>query len=81
MADVAKIVIYHKAHTQSDGSFAHGEHYLEFIYRMFRYVSCMSQTLKDHIWAQIRLGYMTKQIYDKHKSIWWECVNVSQNMT
>ncbi len=32
----------------------------------------MSQTLKDHIWAQLNLGYMTKQIYDKHKTIWWE---------
>jgi hypothetical protein len=24
---------------------------------------------------------MTKQIYDKHKIIWWEHVNASQNMT
>jgi hypothetical protein len=24
---------------------------------------------------------MAKQIYDKHKVIWWECVNVGQNMT
>jgi hypothetical protein len=24
---------------------------------------------------------MAKQIYDKHKIIWWECVNVDQNMT
>jgi hypothetical protein len=31
--------------------------------------------------AQLSLGYVTKQIYDKHKAIWWECVNVSQNMT
>jgi hypothetical protein len=41
----------------------------------------MSQALKDHIWAQLSLGYTTKQIYDKHKTIWWECVNASQNMT
>jgi hypothetical protein len=24
---------------------------------------------------------MTKQIYDKHKTFWWERVNVNQNMT
>jgi hypothetical protein len=24
---------------------------------------------------------MTKQIYDKHKTIWWERVNAGQNMT
>jgi hypothetical protein len=26
------------------------------------------------MWAQLSLGYMTKQIYDKHKAIWWERV-------
>jgi hypothetical protein len=31
--------------------------------------------------AQLSLGYTTKQIYDKHKIIWWECVNPSQIMT
>jgi hypothetical protein len=48
---------------------------------MSRYAPCMSQTLKDYIWAQLSLGYTTKQIYDKHKTIWWECVNAGQNMT
>jgi hypothetical protein len=66
---MAKITIYHKAHTQTNGSFAHGEHDLESIYRMSRYASRMSQALNDHIWAQLNLGYMTKQIYDKHKTI------------
>jgi len=47
----------------------------------FRYAPRMSQALKDHIWAQLSLGYTTKQIYDKHKTIWWERVNASQNMT
>ncbi len=37
--------------------------------------------MKDHIWAQLNLGYTTKQIYEKHKAIWWERVNVGQNMT
>jgi hypothetical protein len=79
--DVAKITIYHKAHTWTNGSFAHGEHDPKFISRISHYVPCMSQALKDHIWAHLSLGYTTKQIYDKHKVIWWERVNVGQNMT
>ncbi len=67
---MAKITIYHKAHTRTDGSFAHGEHEPESISRMSCYVPCMSQALKKHIWAQLSLGYMAKQIYDKHKIIW-----------
>ncbi len=67
--DVPKITIYHKAHTQIDESFAHGEHDPESISRMSRYTPRMSQALKDHIWAQLNLGYTTKQIYDKHKTI------------
>ncbi len=51
--DVVKITIYHKAHTQIDGSFAHGEHDLESISRMSHYAPRMSQALKDHIWAQL----------------------------
>ncbi len=48
---------------------------------MSRYVSCMSKALKDHIWAQLSLSYMAKQIYDKHKTIWWEHLNAGQSMT
>jgi hypothetical protein len=48
---------------------------------MSRYVPCMSQALKDHIRDRLSLGYTTKQIYDKHKNIWWEHVNVGQSMT
>jgi hypothetical protein len=76
-----KITIYHKAHTRTNGSFTHGEHDPKFISHMFRYVSCISQALKNHIWAQLSLGYTTKQIYDKHKAIWWKWVNAGQSMT
>jgi hypothetical protein len=58
--NVAKITIYHKAHTRTNGSFAHGEHDPESISRMCHYVPRMSQALKDHIWAQLSLGYITK---------------------
>jgi hypothetical protein len=47
---------------------------------MSRYAPRMSQALKDHIWAQLSLGYTPKQIYDKHKAIWWERVNAGQSM-
>jgi hypothetical protein len=48
---------------------------------MSHYAPCMSQTLKDQIWAQLSIDYTAKQIYDKHKTIWWERVNAGQNMT
>jgi hypothetical protein len=48
---------------------------------MFHYAPRMSQALKDYIWAQLNIGYMAKQIYEKHKAIWWERVNVGQSMT
>jgi len=79
--DVDEITIYHKAHTQIDGSFAHGEHDLESISCMSHYAPHMSQALKDHIWTQLSLGYTTKQIYDKHITIWWERVSGGQSMT
>jgi hypothetical protein len=41
----------------------------------------MSQAFKDHIWTQLGLGYTIKQIYDKHKVIWWARINVGKGMT
>jgi hypothetical protein len=58
--DVVDITIYHKAHTRTDGSFTHGEHDPESISCMSRYAPRMSQALKDHIWAQLSLGYTTR---------------------
>ncbi len=40
----------------------------------------MSQAFKDHIWIQLGLGYTIKQIYDKHKVIWWIKINVGEAM-
>jgi hypothetical protein len=39
------------------------------------------KALKDHIWTQLGLGYTVKQIYDKHKAIWWARINVGEEMT
>ncbi len=41
----------------------------------------MSQALKDHIWGQLHLRYTMKQIYDKHKAIWWARINAREMMT
>jgi hypothetical protein len=41
----------------------------------------MHVTSIKRLWAQLNLGYTTKQIYDNHKVIWWERVNVNQSMT
>jgi len=40
----------------------------------------MSQALKDHIWTQLGLDYTVKQIYDKHKAIWWARINAGEAM-
>jgi hypothetical protein len=41
----------------------------------------MSQAFKDHIWTQLVLGYTVKEIYVKHKAIWWARINVGETMT
>jgi len=41
----------------------------------------MSQGLKDHIWTQLGLRYIVKQIYDRHKVIWWDRINVGETIT
>jgi hypothetical protein len=41
----------------------------------------ISQALKDHIWTQLGLGYIVKQIYDKHMTMWWAKINVRKVMT
>jgi len=61
--DVAKITIYHKAHTWTDGSFAHGEHDPESISHMSHYAPHMCEGPNM---GPLSLGYTTKQIYDKY---------------
>jgi len=41
----------------------------------------MSQAFNDHFWTQLGLGDTVKQIYDKHKAIWWARINVREMMT
>ncbi len=58
-----------------NGEPAHGKHDLDSIVRPSFFAPRMSQALKDHIWTQLGLGYTIKQIYDKHKAIWWARIN------
>jgi hypothetical protein len=41
----------------------------------------MSQAFRDHIWTQLGLSYTVKQIYNKHKAIWWVRINAKVAMT
>jgi hypothetical protein len=45
------------------------------------YAPQISQALKDHIWIQLNLGHIAKQIFNKHKNIWWEHVNAGEVTT
>jgi hypothetical protein len=40
----------------------------------------MSQAFKDYIWTQLGVSYTIKQIYDKHKTIWWAIINAGKTM-
>ncbi len=59
----------------------HGKHDLDSITRPFFFAPQMSQAFKDHISIQLGLGYTIKQIYDKHKAIWWAKINAREVMT
>jgi hypothetical protein len=46
------------------------------ISQMLAYAPHVSHKLKEFMWTQLGLRYTMKQIYDKHKEIWWARVNV-----
>ncbi len=78
---MAKIIFYHWPHTRANGEHVHGKDSIDSIVQPFFLAPRMSQALKDHIWTQLGLGYTVKQIYDKHKAIWWAKINVGETMT
>jgi hypothetical protein len=78
---VAKIIFYHWPHTQINDEPAHGKHDLDSIMWPSFFAPRISEVLKDHVWTQLGLGYIIKQIYDKHKVIWWGRINVRVMMT
>ncbi len=78
---MVEIIFYHQPHTQANGEHVHNEHDLDSIVRPFVFAPQMSQALKDHIWIQLGLRYTIKQIYGKHKTIWWVKINGGEAMT
>jgi hypothetical protein len=71
-------MFYYQTHTWTNDESTHGPRDPKSLVRTSWYAPWISQSLKDHIWIQLGLGHTTKQIYDKHKTIWWECVNVEK---
>jgi hypothetical protein len=59
----------------------YGKHDVDSIVWPSFFAPQMSQTFKDHNWIQLGLGYTNKQIYDKHKAIWWARINVREMTT
>jgi hypothetical protein len=72
---VEEIIFYHQLHTHANGELTHGKHDLDSIAWPSFFAPWMSQAFKDHIWTQLGLGYIVKQIYDKHKAIWRARIN------
>ncbi len=78
---MTEIIFYHRPHIRINDELAHGKHDLDSIVQPSFFAPQMSQALKDHILTQLGLGYTIKQIYDKHKAIWWAKINVRESMT
>jgi hypothetical protein len=78
--NVVAIIFYHRTHTRANGDPTHHACHLGSTSRMSTYAPCMFHTL-EFIWIQLRLRYILKQIYDKHKEIWWAWANAGEWMT
>jgi hypothetical protein len=79
--NVLKITFYHRTHIWTNEDPIHGACDPRSTSRMLAYAPHMSHKLKEFIWTQLGLGYTVKQIYDKHKEIWWERANAGEQMT
>ncbi len=78
--NVMELCFYHWRCIQANSELAHGQRYPKSSIYMSKYDPQTFQFLKDHIWIQLNLGHTTKQIYDKHTTIWWECMNPKKTM-
>jgi hypothetical protein len=75
-----KSFFYRRIHTRANGDLTHGACDLGFTSRMLAYAPRMSHKSKEFIWTQLGLSYTMKQIYEKHKEIWWARENVGEHM-
>jgi hypothetical protein len=69
--DVVETIFYHWTHIRANEDSVHGACDPRSTSQMSTYVPHVSHKLKEFIWTQLGLGYTVKQIYDKHKEIWW----------
>jgi hypothetical protein len=69
---------YHWIHTQANGDLAHSACDPRSTSQMSAYVPCVFHKLQEFIWIQLGSRYIVKQIYDKHKKIWWARANVGE---
>ncbi len=80
--NVVEIIFYHQIHTQVNGDPSHGACDLGSTSRMSTYAPHMSPKVEGVYMDPIRvIWYTMKQIYDKHKEIWWAQANVDEGMT
>jgi hypothetical protein len=67
---IVKINFDHKSHTQANGSFAHCQHDLKFLYAVLHPVNVWSPKWSHSDLVEFGLhGYL--QIYGINKVIWW----------
>jgi len=78
--NVMELCFYHWKCTQANSELTHGQWNPKSLIHMSQYVPWILQSLEDHIWIQLSLGHTTKQIYDKHTTIWWECTNAKKTI-
>jgi hypothetical protein len=78
---VVEITFYHRTHLSQWRAYTWCTRPWICFTNVFICSTHRSQKLKDYIWNQLGLRYTVKQIYDKHKAIWWARVNVGEPMT
>jgi hypothetical protein len=79
--DVVEIIFYHRIHIWANGDPTHDACDPRSKSVMLTYAPHVYHKLKKFIWTQLGLRYTMKQIYDKHKEIWWACANANEWMT
>jgi hypothetical protein len=76
--DAVEIIFYYWIHTWANGNPTRDACDPRSISQMSTYAPRMFHKLKESMWTQLGLGYTVKQIYDKHKKIWWARMNVGK---
>ncbi len=79
--NVVEIIFYDRTHTWANGDPVQNACDSGSTSWMLTYAPRVFHRLKEFIWTQLGLGYTMKQIYDKHKEIWWAWANAGEWMT